>query len=65
MSGTHEFHQRVISDAGAAVRGLTVALGERLGLYRALAEAGPSPRPGSPSAPASPSGTRRSGCTHS
>lgn len=41
MSGTHEFHQRVISDAGAAVRGLTVALGERLGLYRALAEAGP------------------------
>ncbi|MFZ3495909.1 class I SAM-dependent methyltransferase [Streptomyces sp. 5.8] len=41
MSGTHEFHQRVISDAGAAVRGLTVALGERLGLYRELAEAGP------------------------
>ncbi|MFI5618682.1 methyltransferase domain-containing protein [Streptomyces sp. NPDC051567] len=41
MSATHEFHQRVISDAGAAVRGLTVALGERLGLYRALAEAGP------------------------
>ncbi|MBT2454549.1 class I SAM-dependent methyltransferase [Streptomyces sp. ISL-86] len=41
MSGTHEFHQRVISDAGAAVRGLTVALGERLGLYCALAEAGP------------------------
>ncbi|MDA5284865.1 class I SAM-dependent methyltransferase [Streptomyces sp. Isolate_45] len=41
MTGTHDFHQRVISDAGAAVRGLTVALGERLGLYRALAEAGP------------------------
>ncbi|KJY24360.1 SAM-dependent methyltransferase, partial [Streptomyces katrae] len=41
MSATHDFHQRVISDAGAAVRGLTVALGERLGLYRALAEAGP------------------------
>ncbi|MER5812480.1 class I SAM-dependent methyltransferase [Streptomyces sp. NPDC002033] len=41
MTGTPEFHQRVISDAGAAVRGLTVALGERLGLYRALAEAGP------------------------
>ncbi|OEV05591.1 class I SAM-dependent methyltransferase [Streptomyces oceani] len=36
-----EFHQRVISDAAAAVRGLTVALGERLGLYRALAEHGP------------------------
>ncbi|MER7514399.1 class I SAM-dependent methyltransferase [Streptomyces lavendulae] len=41
MTGTHDFHQRVIGDAGAAVRGLTVALGERLGLYRALAEAGP------------------------
>ncbi|WP_329199042.1 MULTISPECIES: class I SAM-dependent methyltransferase [unclassified Streptomyces] len=41
MSTTDEFHQRVISDAGAAVRGLTVALGERLGLYRALAETGP------------------------
>ncbi|WP_441249374.1 class I SAM-dependent methyltransferase [Kitasatospora sp. McL0602] len=35
-----EFHQRVITDAGAAVRGLTVALGERLGLYRALNGAG-------------------------
>ncbi|KJK55556.1 methyltransferase domain-containing protein [Saccharothrix sp. ST-888] len=35
------FHQRVIGDAGAAVRGLTVALGERLGLYRALHGAGP------------------------
>ncbi|GAA3281756.1 class I SAM-dependent methyltransferase [Streptomyces lavendulae] len=41
MTGTHDFHQRVIGDAGAAVRGLTVALGERLGLYRALAETGP------------------------
>ncbi|WP_030611045.1 class I SAM-dependent methyltransferase [Streptomyces sclerotialus] len=38
---TEEFHQRVITDAAAAVRGLTVALGERLGLYRALAEHGP------------------------
>lgn len=39
MTAVNDFHQRVISDAGAAVRGLTVALGERLGLYRALAEA--------------------------
>ncbi|CAL9569302.1 Trans-aconitate 2-methyltransferase [Streptomyces sp. enrichment culture] len=38
---TEEFHRRVIVDAAAAVRGLTVALGERLGLYRALAEHGP------------------------
>ncbi|MGW7429040.1 class I SAM-dependent methyltransferase [Streptomyces sp. NPDC054861] len=35
------FHQQVITDAGAAVRGLTVALGDRLGLYRCLAEHGP------------------------
>ncbi|MDT9691781.1 class I SAM-dependent methyltransferase [Streptomyces sp. P9(2023)] len=37
----HDFHQQVITDAGAAVRGLTVALGERLGLYKALAAHGP------------------------
>ncbi|MET9438136.1 class I SAM-dependent methyltransferase [Streptomyces sp. NPDC006551] len=37
----HDFHQKVITDAGAAVRGLTVALGERLGLYKCLAEHGP------------------------
>ncbi|MGI5471836.1 methyltransferase domain-containing protein [Streptomyces sp. CA-132043] len=36
-----DFHQRVIGDAAAAVRGLTVSLGRRLGLYRALAEHGP------------------------
>src|SRR5690242_15405347 len=35
-----DFHQRVITDAGAAVRGLTVAIGERLGLYKALKGAG-------------------------
>lgn len=38
---TTEFHQRVIGDAAAAVRGLTVSLGQRLGLYRALADHGP------------------------
>ncbi|MHC0429678.1 class I SAM-dependent methyltransferase [Streptomyces sp. O3] len=38
---THDFHQRIIGDAAAAVRGLTVAIGERLGLYRALAAHGP------------------------
>lgn len=36
-----DFHQRVITDAAAAVRGLSVALGERLGLYRAFAASGP------------------------
>ncbi|MEW2400451.1 methyltransferase domain-containing protein [Streptomyces sp. NPDC046862] len=38
---TTDFHQRVIGDAAAAVRGLSVSLGERLGLYRALTEHGP------------------------
>ncbi|MFF8595903.1 class I SAM-dependent methyltransferase [Streptomyces sp. NPDC015220] len=38
---TAAFHQRLIDDAAAAVRGLTVSLGERLGLYRVLAEHGP------------------------
>ncbi|WP_316520015.1 class I SAM-dependent methyltransferase [Kitasatospora brasiliensis] len=37
---TTAFRDRVIDDAAAAVRGLTVALGERLGLYRALSGAG-------------------------
>ncbi|MDH6223978.1 MULTISPECIES: class I SAM-dependent methyltransferase [Streptomyces] len=38
---TTAFHQRVIDDAAAAVRGLSISIGERLGLYRALAEHGP------------------------
>ncbi|GAA1926433.1 class I SAM-dependent methyltransferase [Streptomyces sodiiphilus] len=41
MTDPTDFHQQVIGDAAAAVRGLTVALGERLGLYRALAAHGP------------------------
>jgi 2-polyprenyl-3-methyl-5-hydroxy-6-metoxy-1,4-benzoquinol methylase len=38
---TTDFHQRIIGDAAAAVRGLSVSLGQRLGLYRALADHGP------------------------
>ncbi|WBP85094.1 methyltransferase domain-containing protein [Kitasatospora cathayae] len=41
MTAPTPFRDRVIDDGAAAVRGLTVALGERLGLYRALAGAGP------------------------
>ncbi|WP_346268781.1 class I SAM-dependent methyltransferase [Streptomyces sp. So13.3] len=36
-----EFQQRLVSDAAAAVRGLTVSLGDRLGLYRAMADSKP------------------------
>ncbi|MYT29061.1 MULTISPECIES: class I SAM-dependent methyltransferase [unclassified Streptomyces] len=35
------FMERVITDAGAAVAGLCTSLGDRLGLYRAMAGAGP------------------------
>ncbi|MFI0715762.1 class I SAM-dependent methyltransferase [Streptomyces inhibens] len=36
-----EFLERVITDGGAAVAGLCTSLGDRLGLYRAMAGAGP------------------------
>ncbi|MBA0053176.1 SAM-dependent methyltransferase [Streptomyces sp. AJS327] len=38
---TADFHQRIIEDGAAAVRGLTIAVGDQLGLYRALAAHGP------------------------
>ncbi|MET7714433.1 methyltransferase domain-containing protein [Streptomyces sp. NPDC005407] len=37
-SSSQDFQQRIIGDAATAVRALTVALGERLGLYAALAD---------------------------
>ena len=37
-----EFVQRFISDMGAAHHSVTVVVGDRLGLYRALADAGPA-----------------------
>ncbi|QHC22094.1 class I SAM-dependent methyltransferase [Streptomyces sp. GS7] len=36
-----DFLERVITDGGAAVAGLCTSLGDRLGLYRAMAGAGP------------------------
>lgn len=36
-----EFLERVITDGGAAVAGLCTSLGDRLGIYTAMAEAGP------------------------
>ena len=36
-----EFVHRFITDLGAAHHAVTVAVGDRLGLYRAVAEAGP------------------------
>lgn len=37
-----EFVQRFVGDLGAALHATTVVIGDRLGLYRALAEEGPS-----------------------
>ena len=37
-----EFVHRFITDLGAAHHAVTVAVGDRLGLYRAVAEAGPA-----------------------
>ena len=56
-----EFLGQFVGDLGATVSAGAVVLGDRLGLYRALAQ-GPA-TPGSwPSAPAPTSGTSRSGC---
>lgn len=36
--GPQKFQQQLVSDAAAATRGLTIALGDRLGLYAAMAD---------------------------
>ncbi|HEY2225407.1 class I SAM-dependent methyltransferase [Actinomycetospora sp.] len=41
QSRVEQFMGQVITDAAAAISGLTVALGDRLGLYEAMAGAGP------------------------
>lgn len=40
-NSSHEFHQHVVSDAASAVRALTVAVGDRLGMYAAMADSRP------------------------
>lgn len=41
MNLSSAFHQRVVGDAATAVRALTVAVGDRLGLYAAMADSRP------------------------
>jgi hypothetical protein len=36
-----DFRRQVIEDAAAALSGVTVSIGDRLGLYTAMAGAGP------------------------
>ena len=38
----NEFMNKVVSDVGAAMSGALVVLGDRLGLYRAMAALGPT-----------------------
>ena len=37
----HEFMGKAITDMGASISASLIAIGERLGLYKALAQAGP------------------------
>ena len=57
----HEFVNKAVGDLGAALGAALVVIGDKLGLYKALAEAGPRPRQSSPSAPAPTSATSASG----
>ena len=53
---------RAVDEVGATLNTALVVMGDKLGLYRALADAALSPRPGWPPAHRSPSVTRGSGC---
>jgi hypothetical protein len=55
------FVMRALGDATAGYTGVIVSLGAKLGLYKALAGAGPSARVRSPSARSAPSATCASG----
>ena len=52
---------RAVDEVGATLNAALVVMGDRLGLYRALAGAGPLTPASSPSAPAPPSATCASG----
>ena len=52
---------RAVEEVGATLNTALVVMGDRLGLYRAMAGAGRSPRPSSPNAATCPSDTRASG----
>ncbi len=57
-----QFVFRAVDEVGATLNTALVVMGDKLGLYRALAGAGRrSRRPSWPSAPAPPSGTCASG----
>ena len=55
------FVGQAVTDMGAAISGLLLHIGDRLGLYKAMAGASRSPRPRWPPAPVPPNGTSVSG----
>ena len=57
------FVHQAVADMGVAVSGALVHIGDKLGLYKAMAGAGPLTPPSSPRAPAPPSGMSASGST--
>ena len=56
-----EFVFKAVDEVGATLNTALVVMGDRLGLYRALAGAGPRRRPNWPSAPTRRSATSGSG----
>ena len=56
-----QFVFRAVDEVGATLNAALVVLGDKLGLYRAMAGAGPLARPNWPTAPARPSVTSASG----
>ncbi|MGO4601785.1 hypothetical protein [Terrabacter sp. 2YAF2] len=59
-----EFVEKAICDVGALLGGSLVVIGDKLGLYRAMAGPVGSARRTWPAAPAPPSGTCASGRAH-
>ena len=56
------FMGQFVQDMGAAATAPLVVIGDKLGLYKAMADGGRSRRPSSPSGPAAASATCASGC---
>ena len=55
------FVGQAVTDMGAAISGLLLHIGDRLGLYKAMAGAGPITSAALAAAPAPPNGTSVSG----
>lgn len=63
MAKLEQFVFRAVDEVGATLNTALVVMGDRLGLYRALAGAGPLTPPTWPAAPTPPNATSASGST--